>query len=113
MLVISILLFIAAALFGAYILLAVLSNKPTPKKAVFTHGPLAATALIIMIIYATMGHTEPLLISSIVLFIIAALGGLTMFTIDMMQKPIPKSIAIIHPLVAVVALVMLIMYVAQ
>lgn len=113
MLIASIVLFIIAAIFGLIILTAILKNKPTPKPAVFTHGPIAATALIIAIIYASMGHADPLLITSIVLFVLAALGGLTMFAIDMQKKPVPKLIAVIHPLVAVAALITLIIYVLQ
>ena len=114
MLITAIVLFAIAAIFGLIILTAILKNQPTPKAAVFTHGPIAATALIIVIAYAYMGsNMSPVLITSIVLFILAALGGLTLFTIDMRNKPIPKLLAVLHPLLAVIALVTLIVYVLQ
>lgn len=113
MLILAVVLFLVAALFGLYILTYILKNNPTPKGAVFTHGPIAATALVLMIIYAAMGHADTRLITSIVLFILAALGGLTMFVIDMKNKPIPKMIAVIHPIVAVIALLTLISYMLQ
>lgn len=113
MLIMAIVLFIIAAIFGLTVLTAILKNQPTPKSYVFTHGPIAATALIIVIIYAMMGHMHPLLITSIVLFILAALGGLTLFTIDMRKRPIPKFLAVLHPILAVTALVTLIIYVLQ
>jgi hypothetical protein len=106
----AIILFLIAAMFGLIILTSILKNQPTPKPAVFTHGPIAALALIIIIIYALMGHADTLLITSIVLFILAALGGLTLFVIDMSGKPIPKLIAVVHPIVAVIALITLIIY---
>lgn len=112
MLGIAIALFIIAAMFGLFILFAVLRNQPTPKGAVFTHGPIAATALLILlygIFYG--GHSGGLIITSATLFVLAALGGLTMFAFDMLGRPIPKKIAIIHPLVAVFALILLIVYV--
>ena len=103
MLIAAIILFIIAAIFGLIVLTAILKDKPTPKAAVITHGPIAAIALIIVIIYAVMGHMHPLLITSIVLFVLAALGGLTLFTIDMRKKPIPKLLAVLHPILAVIA----------
>src|SRR5688572_11812593 len=113
MLTTAIVLFLVAAIFGLIVLTAILKNQPTPKLAVFAHGPIAAIALIIVIVYTILGHREPLLITSIVLFILAALGGLTLFIIDMQKKPIPKSIAVIHPMIAVLALITLIIYVVQ
>ena len=112
MLGIAIGLFIIAAMFGLFILFAVLQDRPTPKGAVFTHGPLAAAALIIVLYYIFTGnYSDGLLITSAVIFVLAAAGGLTMFTFDMMGKPIPKVIAIIHPIAAATALIMLIVYV--
>lgn len=113
MLITAIILFLVAAVFGLIVLTSILKNQPTPKPVVFTHGPIAAIALIIVIIYSVMGHMEPLLITSIVLFVLAALGGLTLFTIDIAGKPIPKLIAVIHPIVAVIALITLIIYMLQ
>lgn len=113
MLLTAIILFVIAAIFGLIVLTAILKDKPTPKPAVFTHGPIAATALILVIIYAVMGHMHPLLITSITLFVFAALGGLTLFIIDMSKKPIPKLLAVLHPILAVIALIVLIIYVLQ
>jgi hypothetical protein len=110
MLGIAIVLFVIAAIFGLFILTAVLRDRPTPKAIVFTHGPLAALAVILVIIYMVMGKVEPLLLVSLALFILAALGGLAMFAIDMKNRPIPKFLALLHPLVAAVALVLLIVY---
>jgi hypothetical protein len=113
MLVTAIVLFIVAAVFGLIILTAILRNQPTPKPVVFIHGPIAATALLLVIIYMVTKGASPLLITSIVLFILAALGGLTLFTIDMSKRPIPKLLAMLHPLVAVAGLIVLIIYVLQ
>ena len=110
MLITAIVLFVVAAIFGLIILSAILRNQPTPKAVVFTHGPIAATALILVLIYAFTEQTSPLLITSIVLFVLAALGGLTLFTIDMQKKPIPKVLAVIHPIIAVIALFTLVVY---
>ncbi len=110
MLGVAIALFVIAAIFGLIILTAILKNNPTPKPVVFTHGPVAAIGLILVIVYMFYGHWDPLLITSVVLFILAALGGLTLFTIDMTNRRIPKVMALGHPILAVIALVILIIY---
>lgn len=110
MLQLAIILFVIAACFGLYVLIHVLTNRPTPKPAVFTHGGFAALALLI-VLYSAYAVPNALLVTSAVIFVLAALGGLTMFYYDMTNKPIPKVIAIIHPLVAVIALLLLIVYV--
>lgn len=113
MLSVAIILFIIAAVFGLIILTSILKDRPTPKPIVFIHGPVAAVALILVIIYAIMQGASPLLITSIVLFIIAALGGLTLFTIDMSKRPIPKLLATLHPVIAAAGLIVLIIYAVQ
>jgi FtsH-binding integral membrane protein len=112
MLYLAIGLFVLAAIFGLIVLTAVLRDQPTPKPAVFIHGGVAAIALLLVIFYIAKNNgSGP--IWSLVLFILAALGGLTLFTMDMRKKPIPKWIAIIHPLVALAGLLALILYVMQ
>ena len=113
MITLAIILFIIAAIFGLVILTAILKNQPTPKPFVFLHGPLALIALILIIVYAVAQGASALLVTSIVLFILAALGGLTLFTIDMTNRPIPKMIAMLHPLIAAAGLIVLIIYVLQ
>jgi len=112
LLYITIGLFIIGAIFGAIVLTAILTNKPTPKPIVFFHGAFVATALVLLLIaFFKAGHTGKLLEFSLGFFIIAALGGFTLFFIDMQKKRIPKLLAVFHPLLAVVGLVLLITYV--
>lgn len=113
MLILSIFLFLAAALCGLVILIAILQDRIVNKTAKYLHGAFAAVALIILIVYvlAFMPTKSTLLIASVTLFIIAALGGLTLFTLDKSNKKIPKVFAIVHPLIALAGLVALIVYV--
>lgn len=113
MLMIGIIFFIMTAIFGTIILSAILKNMPTPKPVVFLHGAGALIAILVMASFLAAGHFNTLFVISFVLFILAALGGLTLFTIDMQGKPIPKAIALIHPLVALSALLLLIIYFLQ
>lgn len=111
MLITAIILFIIAALFGLIILTAVLQDKPSHKKVVYLHGMIVATALLLVIIYMFFNASSPLLIVGLTLLILGALGGLTLFIIDMRGGTIPKLLAVLHPLVAVAGLVALIIYV--
>lgn len=109
MLYLAIGLFVLAAPFGLILLTAILRNQPTPKPVVFIHGSLAVLALLLVILFI-IRHDGTGPITSLVLFILAALGGLTLFSIDIRNKPIPKWIAVVHPIVAVIALLTLIFY---
>lgn len=112
MLYLAIGLFVLGAMFGFIILNAILRNRPTPKPAVFIHGSIVVVALLLVIFYIMQNNgSGPIL--SVVLFILAALGGLTLFVIDMSKKPIPKWIAILHPIVAIAGLITLILFVVK
>lgn len=110
MLMIAIALFVLAAIFGLFALLAILKNQPTPKPAVFSHGAIAAIALILVIAYSvrTVG---PYPMVGLVILIIAALGGFFLFFLDLQKKPIPKPLALVHPIAAVIGLILLIAFV--
>jgi hypothetical protein len=111
MLIPAIIIFMIAAIFGLVVLISILKNMPTSKPVAFTHGILAGMALIVTIIYAITSHMSFLLLLSIVFFVLAALGGLTMFAADLRNRPISKIIAVFHPLLAVTALVLLVVHV--
>jgi hypothetical protein len=109
MLPVAIGVFVVAAVFGLVNLIAILQNKPTPKVSVFLHGGIAAVGLLMVVVYV-MKHT-PSLLGSLTAFVVAAIGGFILFGIDMAKKPVPKWLAIIHPLIAATGLIMLIAFV--
>jgi hypothetical protein len=109
MLYISIALFAIAAVFGIIIASAILRNQPTPKPIVFLHGLLGASALVIVIMYV-MQHPDQNPIVSLVLLIIAALGGFVLFARDMTKKAGPMALVIVHALVAVAGVLGLILF---
>ena len=111
MLVSAIVLFVIAALFGLILLTAILQDRQTNKHARLLHGAFAATALVLVIIYFLINGSSPLLIASLSLLILAALGGLTLSTIDMKGKKIPKLLAVLHPVLALIGVIVLIIYV--
>lgn len=92
-------LFALGAILGMYLLTFVMRNKETPKAVALIHGLFVAIALIMLINYSV--KNGPGLTESIVLFVIAALGGFYLFYRDINAKPIPKWLAIVHGLAAV------------
>jgi hypothetical protein len=100
-------LFAIGAIVGMYLLAFVLQGKETPKIVAVIHGLFVAIALIMLIVY---NSKNPGLTESIVLFIIAALGGIVLFVRDISNKPIPKWLAVVHGLVAVVGFVILLIF---
>jgi len=109
MLNISIVLFALAAVFGLIILAALLKKKETPKSVVYSHGLVAAAGLVILIVYGIQ-HPDSYPKLSIIIFVIAALGGFYLFFNDLRKKPGPVAVAIIHALAAVTAFVILLLF---
>lgn len=111
MLTFAIILFLVAAVFGSIILIAILKNRPTPSPVVVIHGVVAAIALLTLIAYViATGSTSGLLLTGLGIIVLAAIGGFTLLSIDMSGKPIPKLFAIMHPTIAVIGVVTLIIY---
>lgn len=108
---IAIALFVIGAIFGLIVLTSILRNKTTPKLVVLFHGVFVATGLVAVLIAVLTGQTDKLVVTGLILFLIAALGGFTLLTIDLLKRPIPKWLAVLHPLIAAAGLVSLIVYV--
>jgi len=108
MIITAIVLFSLAALLGIFLLTFVLKGKETPKAVTFTHGPLAAAGLVVLIIYAFQSSPAP--IASLILFIIAAAGGFVLITVDLTSSSVPKWLALVHGLIAAAAFIMLLKF---
>jgi hypothetical protein len=108
MLFIAIGFFSLAALLGMLLLSYVLSHSKPPKVLAFTHGSLAIMGIILLIIYAFFYYPSPTV--SMVLFILAALGGLTLLYRDIRGKTLPNWLAILHGIIAIVGLIFLVVF---
>lgn len=106
MLITTVILFALAAVLGVLLITRVLKDEQTPKGVVFAHGGAAATALVLLII-AYVQQGESLLMVSILIFVVAALGGFVMFSRDLTNRSIPKWLAIVHALAAVTGFLVL------
>jgi hypothetical protein len=107
---VAIALFAVTAMFGVRILTSVLRNEKAPRGVVYSHGLFAATSLVLLIVYA-LQNPDNYPKASIILFILAALGGFFMFYHDVKNKPLPKGVPFIHALVAVSAFIILLLFV--
>lgn len=100
--------FALAVILGMILISYVLTNRNTPKGIAFTHGPIAAVGIILLIGYAFFHHPSPWI--SIILFILAAFGGFLLIYRDITGKSVPKWLAILHGLTAITGFVLLLIF---
>lgn len=111
MLIASIFLFAVSALLGVYLLSFVLRNISTPKHIALFHGPIAAMGLMLLIIYAVLNQpASNLIIISIIIFTLAALGGFVLIYRDLTGRSVPKWLAIGHGLTATAGFILLLVF---
>lgn len=101
--------FALAAVLGLYLLTLVLANKETPKSIAMIHGFFAVIGITLLIIYPFFYSPAP--ITSLVLFIFAAMGGLTLIYKDLTGKPLPKWLALGHGLTAIIGFILLAVFI--
>jgi hypothetical protein len=104
----ALVVFAVAALGGATIAYLRVSNKNIPLPLALVHGILAATGLVLLIIGLTEGGSSGIK-TALVVFLIAALGGFTLFSYQLRSRPLPVPLVFIHGGVAVVAFVILLL----
>src|SRR5688572_3772605 len=102
-------IFALAAMAGLTILISWLKKKNAPRAVVYTHGLLAASALILLAVFS-YNNPDNFPKYSLIFFIIAALGGFYMFARDMKGKSNPIALAGLHALLAVGGFVMLLIF---
>src|SRR6476646_3685714 len=92
-------LFSLGAILGIYLLSLILQDKKTPKAAALVHGLFVVAAVILLLAY--VGDNTPSPLKSLVLFVLAALGGVVLIYRDLTGKSLPKWLVIGHGLVAI------------
>ena len=109
MLYASIALFAVSAIFGLTILLKWVGQKSASNAVVYSHGFFAVVALVILILYSVQ-NPDSFPKTSLILFGIAALAGLTMFFRNLGGKMGPLPLAFLHAIVAVTSFVLLLLF---
>lgn len=100
MLYLTIGLFALAAGIGVVILKNWLTTTNTPRTVVYAHGLFAAVGLIFLLVHV-LRHPSTALTTSLISFVVAALGGFYMFFQDLKGKFSPMWLALTHGLLAV------------
>jgi len=113
MLKLALILFAIAALGGLTLGLLHIKKGGAPVPLALLHGSIAATALILLIITVLKAQTAGLLMVSMILFIVAAIGGLVLFANHLRTRPLPRPLIIIHGAVAATAFVILLIYILR
>jgi inner membrane protein involved in colicin E2 resistance len=108
MIISAIAFFSLAALLGIFLLTFVLRSKQTPKAVAFTHGPLAAIGLVLLVIYTIEHRSAP--IGSLLLFVAAAAGGFVLIALDLTRASVPKWLALLHGTIAAAGLILLLKF---
>lgn len=108
----SIFLFAVAAVLGLIILIRWLTKREASRTVIYSHGLAAAIALVMLIVFA-VNNPDHFPKVSIILFVIAALGGFYMFFRDLQKKSSPMAIAFVHALLAVGGFAALIYFAAE
>ena len=76
---------------------------------ILAHGAIAAVALVLLLVFVIQ-NPEGSPKTSLILFVVAALGGFYMFFRNLKQKIGPMPLAFFHALLAVGAFVLLLLY---
>ena len=95
------------ALIGLFILIMIFNNRKAPLWLTLLHGALGLGGIGLLVFYS-MHFPGPVV--SIVIFAIAATGGLLVFYHDVQNKPIPKWLAVLHGVVAVGGIISLVVF---
>lgn len=101
--------FLLAAVLGMYLLSLVLRSKQIPKNVAMIHGLFAAVGVILLVVYPFYSQPAPIL--SLILFVIAALGGVTMAYKGISGKPVPAWMALGHGTMALIAIATLVVFI--
>lgn len=106
MLYIAIGLFALAAVLGLINLKNWAAAKHPPRPVVYSHGLFAATGLVLLLVNTLRQPTQALT-TSLIFFVLAALGGFFLFYRDINGKVSPLGVAILHGLLAVTGFIIL------
>lgn len=106
MLYLAIGLFAIAAVLGLLNLKNWAATKHPPRPVVYSHGIFATAGLVLLLVY-TLREPAQALTTSLIFFVLAALGGFFLFYRDIKGTIGPLGVAILHGLLAVTGFVIL------
>jgi hypothetical protein len=109
-------LFALAALGGVVLATLHFRGKKLPVPIAVVHGAVAATGVVLLTVGITQaaGSDKTLGVWSLVLFLVAAVGGAVMFIgYHLRNRPLPSPFVVMHALTAVLAFILLLIWLSQ
>ncbi|HBA86199.1 MAG TPA: hypothetical protein DCZ95_19125 [Verrucomicrobia bacterium] len=94
-------LFALAALGGAVLAGLHLKAKSAPLSLAALHGVLAVAGVILLLVGISQGRFGTAAVAALVLFVMAALGGLALIGMHLRSRPLPAPLIFVHALLAV------------
>lgn len=105
----AIVLFALGAVLGLSMLVKWLGKKGASKTVVYSHGLVGAIALVLLVIYS-LQHPDNFPKASLILFVIAALGGFYLFFSSLKKETGSVGLALVHGLLAVCGFIALLLF---
>jgi len=96
MLYLPVVLFAIAALGGVMLVWLKFSGKDLPWSLIIGHGLFAAAGLVALIANVMQNSGIALMNVCLILFLIVAIGGFTLFSFQLRKKALPNAIILIH-----------------
>jgi predicted membrane channel-forming protein YqfA (hemolysin III family) len=106
----TVVIFVFATMIGVLMITMQLQKELVPKKIMYAHSALAATAFLILMGYS-IKHPEDYPRTSVILFVLAGLLGIYMFTNFMKERNNPMVVDILYGCLALGGFVTLLMYI--
>ena len=110
MLTASVILLLYAALGGLVMTIRIFQGARLPVLLALSHGALATTALVLVLLTAFPPGAAPLLKYAAAALVLAALGGFFLLSFHVRGKPHPLATVAVHALVATVGVACLLEY---
>jgi hypothetical protein len=109
MLYLCIALFALAAVIGVTMLMKWMAGQGASKPVIYSHGSVAATALVLLLVYVVQ-HPGENPMTALILFSIGAVGGFYLFFVERTGKR-PVAVAVVHGLLGVSGFIALLAFV--
>ncbi len=100
-------LFAIAAIGGLTLAGMKFAGRELPIPLALLHGAFAAAGLVTLILNVVENRMNTLMNIALVLFVIVALGGFTLFSLHLMKKRQPTVLIVAHGLGAVISFIVL------
>ncbi len=105
----AVLLIAVAAVVGLYMAIGHFRGRsPPPTGAALLHGVLAVSGVVLLLIGVLQIGFGTVHTWALVLFAVAALGGLYLVSFHMRRRALPSAVVVIHGMVAAVAFLILV-----